>query len=332
MRRAIRLFQNGYEPYIDYLKGYFMLCIVFAHSCLIWPPLLGFSLYPFWACAPEGAFMLICFLNLTRNGLWGAKFKFSKVLRKIVMPFLLIQFLIMLFRLMRNSPHVVWSEMPSVFIDGGYGPGSYFPWVYIQFYLISFAILPLMKNINDGRLTFLFVLLSMGIEILCSLIHIAEPIYRILVLRYLFLTYMAYLIGKYGLIMNKKRLFVGIISFSFIIVFCYLQLDLEPIFFNSKWRTDHGVIYPYLSFILFYAIYLIYSKWENSTFNKVMIRIGHASYGIFLIQLVWFYLSLHHVHHFDTILLRVMYIALSMICCVYVGVIFDKRILRIYFK
>jgi len=97
--------------------------------------------------------------------------------------------------------------IPALIKSGGYGIGSYFPWVYIQYLLLMMFLCPIVKKIHDRRKLFLFFLIiSITIELLCSLFKLDDGWYRILVLRYPFLIYLGLLLDEDGFYFVSQKM------------------------------------------------------------------------------------------------------------------------------
>ena len=322
------LYQKGYEPFIDFFKGYLILCILFTHSCDIWMPLRERSLYHLWGCAPTACFMMISTMHIFRKGLNNASITLGKHIKKVLLPFLIIQLSALIINIILKPINEVFEGIPAFIKSGGYGIGSYFPWVYIQYILLMMFLCPIVKKIHDRRKLFLFFLIiSITIELLCSLFKLDDGWYRILVLRYPFLIYLGLLLDEDGVFLSVKRCIISLIGLFFIIMFTYGNVNLEPIFYNSTWKTYHWICYPYLAFFLTFFVYVLFAKTKDFHFSRLMIRIGKSSYGIYLFQLIWFMFPLASKTRMGGWEI-VLYLVISMSVCTFCGILLNEKVLE----
>lgn len=135
--KKIKLYENGYEPYIDFLKGYLILAILFCHGTVVWPLLRENILYYLLGGAPTAGFMLVCTMQIYRNGLRGTRFNLAKVCFRVLAPFMVLQLFWVLGHLACKVDYYDSKRIQQVVISGGYGIGSYFPWV---FYNITLSL------------------------------------------------------------------------------------------------------------------------------------------------------------------------------------------------
>ena len=148
---------------------------------------------------------------------------------------------------------------------------------------------PLVKRFSHNQLTFFFVALSIGFEILFSIIHLPDSIYRLLAVRYLFLIPLAQLWINDGVVLNKKNVILSLLSIGAVLFFAYNRFDLEPLFFNTGWSYHRWPCYYYLPILLTYLLWTVYKRINNYSIASSVIRvIATSSYEIYLIQMVVF--------------------------------------------
>ncbi len=94
--KKIILYKEGYEPYIDFIKGYMMLCILFTHACSSWKDMENYSLYHLWGCVPTGSFMLVSSLHQYKKMLTGSDLWIIKPIVRVLVPFIIWQLLLLL--------------------------------------------------------------------------------------------------------------------------------------------------------------------------------------------------------------------------------------------
>lgn len=83
--KAIVFNKTGYDPFITFLKGYAILCVVLAHSV----PNIEHSGYEFWGSMQVPLFLLIQTFHVFKRD--TATLSLKKLLTRIVIPFLILQ-------------------------------------------------------------------------------------------------------------------------------------------------------------------------------------------------------------------------------------------------
>lgn len=324
-------YENGYDPYIDFLKGYLILSILFIHACAIWEPLLGYSLYYLWASAPTGCFLLISTMHFFRKGVRGCSLNLRKHIKKVLLPFLLIQIIIISgIILLCSINYFDIDKIFSLIKSGGYGVGSYFPWVYIQYIIVMMIITPVISAIKNKTVLFIvFVTISTIIEFLCSIYNMDDDWYRVTVLRYPFLIYLGLQLDREGIFLSKKRIAYALVGLVFIILFTYGQVNLEPLFFNTCWKTYHWICYPYMAYFLMFVVYWFYLKSKDCRYCQYIMRIGKASYGIFLFQSLFYLIPTDQ--YGESVFAIAIYIPVSMAICTVGGLLLKEKVLDLLF-
>jgi hypothetical protein len=166
---------------------------------------------------------------------------------------------------------------------GGIGPGSYYPWVYLQLWiLMPFMYFLMEKSPIAGVIIILII--SVMCDIVFSIFLPKEFIYRLCASRYLFIFVLAYLI-TYKNIPYKYILIFAIAGAGFVFAHVYKGINFEPIFFNA-WQADRFPNYFY-TLIIFMFLYKIY-EYIPKNIGKIICRIGYHSWEIFLIQMIYF--------------------------------------------
>lgn len=125
---------------------------------------------------------------------------------------------------------------------GGYGPGSYYFWVYIQFAFLLRWAYPFLERHNVKTLAIVFIIISMLIDMICSITHMPEQLYRLLALRYVFLILLGYLWVKQGIVLNKRTIALAVCSILAMLFFSYTNFNLEPLFSLQDGRLAVGFV------------------------------------------------------------------------------------------
>ena len=133
----IKFQTTGHDEFIDFIKSYAILCVILGHTF----PLLDKIGYGIWAGMQVPLFILIQtfhYLKKERN----FKINISKILGRVAIPFIIAEILTFIVALLVKKENA--SILIQEFIQkGGYGPGSYYPYIYLQITLLLpfFAIL-----------------------------------------------------------------------------------------------------------------------------------------------------------------------------------------------
>ena len=91
---------------------------------------------------------------------------------------------------------------------------------------------------------------------------------------------------KKGVILNWKTILLSVLSIFAVLFFVFANFDLEPIFFNTKWKFHRWIYYLYLPFLMTYVLYLVWIKIKSINWIENFIKwAAIRSYEIFLAQM-----------------------------------------------
>jgi peptidoglycan/LPS O-acetylase OafA/YrhL len=291
---SITFHKNGYDPFIDFLKGWCILMVVVNHAFPRF--LLNATLFSGWGKQAVPIFLLIQVFHAYKKGFdqpkpyWGGGYK------RVIKPFLWMCLVICGIRLLQA--HGDWYGVIARAIKGGgcEAMGTYYIWIYVQFaFLLSF-LRPFFCKYDSRILLWTFIIVCELLEVLCSYIAVPMYLYRLLALRYIFLIYLGYKWVVEGLVMNWKTLLLSLISLFFILL-TYTNLSLSPWVFdtNISWSCCHWFAYYYPAYLLVWILNKVY-QWlqvNHSSICKGVLLMGKASMEIYLFQMlffaVWFY-------------------------------------------
>ena len=280
MMTQVTFTKDGYDPFIDFLKAYAIICVLIGHTI----PNSDLWGYVFWAGMQVPLFILIQVFHYYKK---ETKLDIGKILKRIIVPFAIVTGFVFLIKLIFEGVGLKLLII-SLIKDGGYGPGSYYPLVYIQIALLLVLFKPLFYKYNKLTLFWLFFIISEACEIACSLLNVPEFLYRLLVVRYVFLLYLGWLWVKEGIRLNWWTIVLCILSFLTIIYFQYLSktVDNEPWFFNTAWRSHRWPCYFYVSHGLVLILFIVWQKIQiKGRIRTFVKKMASASYEIFLVQM-----------------------------------------------
>ena len=183
---------------------------------------------------------------------------------------------------------------------------------------------PLFRKFTTKWLLIIFLILSQVVEIVCSLTHCPDNIYRIVFFRYIFLIFIGYLLATKGLELNKLTITAGIFSMLFLYLFAYKKNDMEPLFCThlSLWPLCHWVCYIYIAYFFLAFLQYTYSKpIKNNCLMSCVKKIGKYTYEIYLFQIFYYATISIYVENTLSIieshpLQRILYIVLSTFICI----------------
>lgn len=282
MNRIVSFNKNGHDPFIDFLKSYAIICVLVAHTF----PFLNEIGYSLWAGMQVPIFILIQAFHVLKKD--SPHFNFVSVIRRIFLPFAIITLItvaiLYTIQFFVGGGNVF--TISELCKRGGVGPGSYYPWIFLQIAIL----LPVIKPFFEKIPRFLQILSMIGVceilEIFESLIGMPEYLHRLIAIRYLFLIFLGWVWVKDGIVINTKTLILSIISLLSVIYFEYFSGNSEPWFYNTSWKFHRWPCYYYVSVLLCYILFCIYgvlSKFE--IINKASCILAKCSYEIFLVQM-----------------------------------------------
>jgi peptidoglycan/LPS O-acetylase OafA/YrhL len=265
---------------IDFIKGVAILSVIILHNT---PANKLFQIA--WIGQAVPLFLLVTayltcgsFQNGKTMTVYYSKQSTGKMLKRIFVPFIFVQCVIYFF------PSINFS-LYSILLQGGIGPGSYYPWLYLQCWIILPFIIKIIDNMSVGKSSLLFLSICIILEIASSIIHINAQLYRLLFYRYLFLLYLGCLLKKQEWKINVKILTAALIGLIFSLFEIYININLEPFFIN-QWQGVHWIT-AFYAVLIFLTLRHIYT-YTHICIRKTFLLLGKYSYEIFLCQMFVF--------------------------------------------
>ena len=179
---------------IDFVKGVAILFVILLHNM---PNESIYSIAYIGQAVP--LFLLVSsyltyggFQRKGFNGYFSAR-NVKKMLDRVFLPFFLLIFSqCAIFYLLKGG--VDWQRL---YMQGGFGPGSYYPWIYLQCWLILPFVIFLVNCLSFRRSFVLFVGICALGEWFTCVFHVPDNVYKLLFYRYLFLLYLGCVILKF---------------------------------------------------------------------------------------------------------------------------------------
>lgn len=330
--QILALRHDGYDPFIDFLKGLSILFIVFTHCFPDW--LSSASFFCVWGTSAVPFFLILQVFHSFKKGLSNTSLDIHRVWTRVIRPFLVVQVVIVL--ILFCLDHSVLDNLLNSLYWGGYGPGSYYPWIYVEFAIILPISSFFVRLLKGRHLLWWFILVSQLLEVVCSMIDMPLWLYRLCFFRYFFLVYLGYHLVNYGIKINARTIVVSFVSLGCLLFFYYSGINLRPVFFtglDGYWSVFHWVCYFYMAYLLFFVIHKCYCFLQKSqSFLSFIKKMGRYSYEIFLFQLFYFSVFSSTIEKLTSkigciYICDLCYVIISSIICV-VPVVLVKEYLR----
>lgn len=310
----------GRDLSLDFVKGLCILLVLLHHTT--GEAFHEKSLFYVWGYPAVPLFLLIQVFHSLKYGYDKKGINLMRIWKRAVLPFLIAEVLIFVCYLILN-PSVSWM---SKFIDalywGGKGPGSYYPWLYIQFALLLPLLRPLFHRLERMQLAILFLSLAIGGEVYCSVAHMPEWLYRLLFIRYVFLIYLGYLLVEKGVVLNMTTMLLSVISLVVLYYFEIKDVDWSPLFYHSTgWNAFHWICYFYIAYPMLYILCKVFYRLPvNGFLENTICALGSHSYAIYIFQLFYFSIIAPYIGEKllllgNPVLENVLFVLLSILLC-----------------
>ena len=340
---------SSYDLSIDFIKGLCILLVVWTHC--FGDIISNFLFFDLWGYPAVPLFLLIQVFHAYKKGTENVKkVSIKKLWERIIMPFAILMVVTLAIRL-AFSPHTAIETIKTSIKEGGYGAGSYYPYIYVEFALLLPLLITVFQKIKSKMtLGAVFIVTSIVLEIFCNLVNMPVWLYRLLCFRYFFIVYLGWLLVEKSLKINKLTIVLSILSAIAILYARFIghqfshfpdnirnilipifNQDFTP-FVYPAWPQAHWFCYIWDCYLYLFIVLMLYkfvSKYEK--ISKLFQQIGKYSYDIFLFQM--FYFSFSHevvydsakVFFDDKILARVAYIICSTVVCIGVVLLWKKN-------
>jgi len=271
--------KTGYDPFIDFIKAYAIICVLIGHTF----PNLNYIGYGLWAGMQVPLFVLVQAFHYLKKD--NSIVSLKRIFWRIFFPFIFVE--IIIFAILFWIYHYNLNELiHSYLIDGGTGPGSYYPWIYLQIALLLPLFNIWMKQLSKCQLAVAFLVICEGLEFVASMFDFPDWIYRLLAVRYFFLIFLAWIWVEDGITINAKTTAISLLSMLSILYFEYYSINDEPLFYNTAWRFHRWPCYYFVAVLGTYLLCLLWQWISKSHFVETSVKIlARCSYEIFLIQM-----------------------------------------------
>ncbi|MCR5545894.1 MAG: acyltransferase [Lachnospiraceae bacterium] len=283
--------------FLDYMKAICVMLVITTH--VDWP-MKQTPIFDYFINMAVPIFMIISGYNFAMSsqrtiGTWeggrkGVKTLYNinlmlKKLWRFIDPFLPIC-VVEIIILSIEGKNI---NLPRIFLEGAYGPGSYYVPLMIQL-LVLFPILYVLAKKFPRAFLPLMAFATLLFEYYVVVSDMAKDDYRLLIGRYLFLI----AFGCWFYMYPNIRL-------SYLTLVCMLVVGVAYLFLNRQGFDFYLFNYwgPTTFLTDFYIIpivVILFRLFYHSTIpgwpGKLLVEIGKASYHIFLVQMVYYHFEL----------------------------------------
>lgn len=279
MQKVISFNKSGYEPFLDFIKAYAIICVLIGHTI----PYIHESGLSLFVDMQVPLFVLVQVFHVYKKDVY--KLDIKKLFFRIFLPFFTIQMIPLAHGLLTNDDTKQF--IIKYLIRGGIGPGSYYPWLYLQLAIIIPLVKPFFNRGSMLTKIIVVILICEGFEVLESLVNVPPLVHRLLPIRYFFLIFLGWTWVETGIVINWKTIILSLFSLASVVYFEYFNSELEPWFYDTSWNIHRWPCYLYVSMLLCTFLYFLYSHIMNKAFIlKYVNKVAKSSYEIFLLQMV----------------------------------------------
>jgi peptidoglycan/LPS O-acetylase OafA/YrhL len=234
-------------------------------------------------------------------------------IERFMIPFIIICFVEMIL-LGIEKKHI---NIPRIFLEGAYGPGSYYVPVMIQLIFIFLLIYWLIKK--NAKIGIMVVgAVNLLYEIGVVAFDMDEEAYRLCVVRYLLFVALGCYMYLYPKLEFKWWQLISMLGLGILyIAIVYVKNGKLVIF--DYWEGTAMPIALYIFPIMVVAFKLFYNSHIDGIDGELLASVGKASYHIYLVQMVYYHFELG-----GKMMERVWYVAVpyNILICVTAGLLF----------
>ena len=304
---------------LDVYKGICILFIIITHHNWTNEQRLHL-LFPFWIDMAVPVFMVITGYvyadSSTKNKItffdsYHPRHILMKWMR-YTLPFFPVWMLGVVGRILGKGRQFTLAGLVVDFMEGGIGPGSYYYPVLLQIVLATPIIIWIINRFKEKGLMGLFIF-NLIFEYVKFGMNMSPELYRLCMLRYVFILSFGCYLFKTGHTHKKIYYFAGGMGFSFIVYYVFLGHIHS---FINMW-TSTSVI------AVLYILPLLEGIIDNTKVKNVFLeRLGKASYEIFLVQMIFYAAGDDFVRKIVPFTFLQVVINISICCCF--GVLYYK--------
>jgi len=274
---------KSHLAYIDFIKGIATISVILLHTIPDKVLYGTLAVYHIWQAVPVFLFIsfYLGFRNLEKkDNVLGyySKARIIKLFTKIWLPLIILAVLeALFFTSVGNSDKAI-----ACLLCYDNGPGSYYVWCYMQFWLLMPAIFLLLKRFGIVYGGGILLIISLLLDFLWEKYSGIKPGY--MCFRYLFLSVPAFMLLKN--IEMKKIVPLALASILYLALILYSKVPeyVDPVLPNGwEAQTSLGFFYTLLLVVLMSKLY---DKLKPSKIKDYISHLGTISWEVFLVQMV----------------------------------------------
>lgn len=272
---------------IDFIKGCAILSVLLLHSLSNGVRTLIYSEVHIAQAVPIfiAVTFYLSFINLQKCSnyikYWFAKRRIKSLFRRIVFPVFAMNIAMIVIMLAFGYKYLIINLLRS----GGGGPGSYYLWIYLQLWLLMPVIYKMFNAKHKYQGIVLILIVSILCNILCSVLRFPPNIYRLLCVRYLFLSAIAW-VWIYRMQFNRFLIY-GLSVCSLVYLEFIAGSDPQPFVYEGGWSSQNYPIY-FWTYSLIIGLLYLYSKIKHLKIRRLICWMGCNSWEIFVMQMFVF--------------------------------------------
>lgn len=275
---------NQRNEFLDFLKGVAILCVILIHNVPDMIQKETLSWYHIGQAVP--IFMVVSgylgYAKYKQTHTIEIKNQIPKLFKRVLLPFLIILVIQIFLKIKMGN-----LNMDSLIEKGGIGPGSYYPYVFIQCALCLPFIAAIVHHYSRAWISAgIMIVLSICFNSLLVYINISDAAYRLLAVRYLCYIYLGCLWNKQGIKSKMTMLILVLISAAFVYLQRYQRINFEPLLIND-WR-GYNWLGAFYTMGVIYGLNQIYHSNYLTQLKQIFKIFGKHSYEIFLTQMFVF--------------------------------------------
>lgn len=315
--------RSSRNHFIDLLKGICIIFVIVTHFSWRDEEKLQYY-FPYWLNMAVPIFMIISGYVYafsfrkhkieTVSDAYSLKCVVPKIVRYTV-PFAIAYIIEIVYMIMTGrfvAEEGVILNLVSNFIVGGYGPGSYYFPLMIQFIFV-YPIIYFIVRKHDFKGVIIVGVLNAIFELIQYSYHLSYSSYRLLILRYILLIAVGCHISREDFKMRKVVMIISFVVGALFIYKCNF-MEYEPRIITHWTKTS----YLACLYILPIATIMIL-KLKSVRFIPLEF-LGKASYNIFLAQMVWYHFGFKWLG--TVVEDRLMLLAVDILICIIAGILF----------
>src|SRR5690625_3517434 len=169
------------------------------------------------------------------------------------------------------------------------------------------------KNLAAG--TIILFIISILLDVICMMIDVPGSVYRVIIVRYVFVLVLGvWLSLNPGKINYKWLIPLAIMSAVYIAGVYYQEWEF---FIERYWQSQHAPSYFWTLLLVIIGLQAYQFKAANPL-SRLLVKMGQASYHIFLVQMFYFWVVADSIRDFPFMV----YLVISLAVCIAFGILF----------